>query len=83
MLKSSVKKFTVQYFDQYQYLFKQKQNVCSFPSTGLNLADVCRLEYPKAPRLALWIMMEIAIIGSDIQEVIGSAIALNLLSNHK
>ena len=47
------------------------------------MADVCRLEYPKAPRLALWIMMEIAIIGSDIQEVIGSAIALNLLSNHK
>jgi natural resistance-associated macrophage protein len=31
-------------------------------------------------RYALWIMAEIAIIGSDIQEVIGSAIALLLLS---
>lgn len=51
--------------------------------TGKNLAEVCRMEYPPAPRIALWIMMEIAIIGSDIQEVIGSAIALNLLSDHK
>lgn len=50
--------------------------------TGLNLAEICRLEYPKAPRIVTWLMMEIAIIGSDIQEVIGSAIAINLLSNH-
>ncbi|KAI8492280.1 hypothetical protein Bbelb_301770 [Branchiostoma belcheri] len=33
--------------------------------------------------LALWVMVEIAIIGSDMQEVIGSAIALNLLSAGK
>ncbi len=32
------------------------------------------------PRYALWVMTEIAIIGSDIQEVIGSAIAITLLS---
>lgn len=32
------------------------------------------------PRYLLWIMTEIAIIGSDIQEVIGSAIAILLLS---
>ncbi|XP_048730106.1 metal transporter nramp1 homolog isoform X2 [Ostrea edulis] len=50
--------------------------------TGRNLADVCRLEYPTVPRYILWIMMEIAIIGSDIQEVIGSGIAINLLSNN-
>ncbi|XP_029646834.1 natural resistance-associated macrophage protein 2 isoform X2 [Octopus sinensis] len=49
--------------------------------TGENLAQVCRKEYPKFPRLLLWIMIELAIIGSDIQEVIGSAIAINLLSN--
>lgn len=49
--------------------------------TGMNLAEVCRLEYPRVPRYILWIMIEIAIIGSDIQEVIGSAIAINLLSN--
>lgn len=51
--------------------------------TGLNLAQVCYREYPKGPRLLLWFMMELAIIGSDIQEVIGSAIAINLLSNEK
>ncbi|KAJ8307569.1 hypothetical protein KUTeg_015653 [Tegillarca granosa] len=51
--------------------------------TGLNLAEVCQREYPKAPRIVLWLMMEVAIIGSDIQEVIGSAIAINLLSSNK
>ncbi|KAI8492319.1 hypothetical protein Bbelb_297720 [Branchiostoma belcheri] len=51
--------------------------------TGLHLAQVCRQKYPRGPRLALWIMMEIAIIGSDIQEVVGSAIAMNLLSAGK
>uniref|UniRef100_A0A8C4HBG8 Solute carrier family 11 member 2 n=1 Tax=Dicentrarchus labrax TaxID=13489 RepID=A0A8C4HBG8_DICLA len=34
----------------------------------------------KVPRVMLWFMVEVAIIGSDMQEVIGSAIALNLLS---
>ena len=28
----------------------------------------CRQEYPVVPRIALWIMTEIAIIGADIQE---------------
>uniref|UniRef100_A0A8C5V5Y8 Solute carrier family 11 member 1 n=1 Tax=Microcebus murinus TaxID=30608 RepID=A0A8C5V5Y8_MICMU len=32
------------------------------------------------PRIILWLMVELAIIGSDMQEVIGSAIAINLLS---
>ncbi|KAM4795031.1 natural resistance-associated macrophage protein 2 [Rhinophrynus dorsalis] len=48
--------------------------------TGLHLAEVCNRQYPKVPRIILWIMVELAIIGSDMQEVIGSAIALNLLS---
>ncbi|MPC12316.1 Protein Malvolio [Portunus trituberculatus] len=49
--------------------------------TGLHLAEVCYRYYPKVPRLLLWIMVEIAIIGSDMQEVIGTSIALYLLSN--
>lgn len=49
---------------------------------GMNLAQVARQEYAFAPRIILWLMAEVAIIGSDIQEVIGSAIAINLLSNH-
>ncbi|XP_077644755.1 natural resistance-associated macrophage protein 2-like isoform X2 [Lonchura striata] len=48
--------------------------------TGLHLAEVCHRQYQKVPRLILWLMVELAIIGSDMQEVIGSAIAINLLS---
>lgn len=49
--------------------------------TGLHLAEMCYRQYKRIPRLILWIMVEIAIIGSDMQEVIGTAIALYLLSN--
>ena len=35
--------------------------------TGLHLAEVCYRQYPKLPRIALWICTEIAIIGSDMQ----------------
>lgn len=49
--------------------------------TGLHLAEMCYRQYKKFPRLVLWIMVEIAIIGSDMQEVIGTAIAIYLLSN--
>lgn len=49
--------------------------------TGLHLAEMCYRQYKTFPRLILWIMTEIAIIGSDMQEVIGTAIALFLLSN--
>ncbi|XP_069790355.1 natural resistance-associated macrophage protein 2-like isoform X2 [Narcine bancroftii] len=48
--------------------------------SGMQLAEVCRKKYRKVPRITLWLMVELAIIGSDMQEVIGSAIALNLLS---
>lgn len=49
--------------------------------TGHHLAEMCYRQYKKVPRLMLWIMIEIAIIGGDMQEVIGTAIALYLLSN--
>ncbi|XP_072395951.1 protein Malvolio-like [Diabrotica undecimpunctata] len=49
--------------------------------TGLHLAEMCFRQYKKVPRLILWIMVEIAVIGSDMQEVIGTAIALYLLTN--
>ncbi|GAM26349.1 hypothetical protein SAMD00019534_095240 [Acytostelium subglobosum LB1] len=50
-------------------------------ATGRHLAEHCRDYYPKTARILLWIMTELAIIGSDIQEVIGTAIAINILSN--
>lgn len=48
--------------------------------TGHHLAEMCYRQYKRVPRLLLWIMIEIAIIGSDMQEVIGTAIAIYLLS---
>nr|XP_043636442.1 metal transporter Nramp2-like [Erigeron canadensis] len=50
-------------------------------ATGKHLSELCREEYPKWAGLVLWVMAEIALIGADIQEVIGSAIALQILSN--
>lgn len=47
--------------------------------TGKHLAEICRYEYGKKTGLLLWIFTELAIIGSDIQEVVGSAIAMKLL----
>ena len=35
--------------------------------TGKHLAEVCHDEYPLVPRIFLWLAMELAIIGSDIQ----------------
>ena len=35
--------------------------------TGKHLAEVCHDDYPLVPRLVLWLSMELAIIGSDIQ----------------
>lgn len=49
--------------------------------TGKDLGQICHDYYPKAPRFILWILVEIAIIGSDMQEVIGTAIAFSLLSS--
>ncbi|KAK1276232.1 Metal transporter Nramp2 [Acorus gramineus] len=49
-------------------------------ATGKHLAELCREEYPPWARLALWAMAEVALIGADIQEVIGSAIAIKILS---
>lgn len=50
-------------------------------ATGRHLAELCREEYPRWARLILWVMAELALIGADIQEVIGSAIAIKILSN--
>ncbi|KAE9457219.1 hypothetical protein C3L33_10880, partial [Rhododendron williamsianum] len=38
-------------------------------------------EYPYWAGVLLWVMAEVALIGADIQEVIGSAIAIKILSN--
>ncbi|KAM7251781.1 hypothetical protein ACFE04_023664 [Oxalis oulophora] len=50
-------------------------------TTGRHLAELCREEYPKWASMVLWVMAELALIAADIQEVIGSAIALKILTN--
>ncbi len=47
--------------------------------TGRDLAQACRDHYSRPVAIALWVMCEIAIAACDLAEVIGSAIALNLL----
>jgi manganese transport protein len=47
--------------------------------TGRDLAQACRDHYSRPVNIGLWLMCEIAIAACDLAEVIGSAIALNLL----
>ena len=47
--------------------------------TGKDLAQACREQYSKPVSIVLWVLCEIAIIACDLAEVIGSAVALNLL----
>ncbi|MEO7522396.1 MAG: Nramp family divalent metal transporter [Gemmatimonas sp.] len=47
--------------------------------TGRDLAQACRDHYSPRVSFALWVMCEIAIAACDLAEVVGTAIALNLL----
>ncbi len=47
--------------------------------TGRDLAQACRDHYSTPVAFALWALCELAIAACDLAEVIGSAIALNLL----
>ena len=48
-------------------------------ATGRDLAQACRDYYSKPVSLALWVLCEIAIVACDLAELLGSALALNLL----
>ncbi|HEV8363424.1 MAG TPA: Nramp family divalent metal transporter [Gemmatimonadaceae bacterium] len=47
--------------------------------TGRDLAQACRDHYSRPVAIGLWVLCEIAIAACDLAEVIGTAIALNLL----
>jgi manganese transport protein len=47
--------------------------------SGRDLAQACRDSYSRPTTIVLWILCEIAIAACDLAEVIGAAIALNLL----
>jgi len=46
---------------------------------GRDLAQACRETYPRLMNMALWGLCEIAVAACDLAEVLGAAIALNLL----
>ncbi|MEP6783060.1 MAG: Nramp family divalent metal transporter [Acidobacteriota bacterium] len=48
-------------------------------ATGRDLAQACRDYYSKPMSITLWILCEIAIVACDLAELLGSALALNLL----
>ncbi len=48
-------------------------------ATGLDLAQACRAHYSRPVNLMLWLACELAIVATDLAEVIGTAIALQLL----
>jgi manganese transport protein len=48
-------------------------------ASGRDLAQACRDHYSRPAGIALWLLCETAIVATDLAEVIGTAIALNLL----
>ncbi|MCK5932219.1 MAG: Nramp family divalent metal transporter [Fulvimarina manganoxydans] len=48
-------------------------------ASGRDLAQACRDAFPKPVAFGLWLLAEIAIIATDIAEVVGTAIGLNLI----
>jgi len=48
-------------------------------ATGRDLAQACRDTYSRPTSLVLWVLAELAIVATDLAEVIGTAIALKLL----
>ena len=57
------------------------QSLCARLSvvTGKSLSELCRYEYSHSVSLLIWIFVELSIIGNDIQQVIGTAIAFRIL----
>src|SRR5215208_167401 len=48
-------------------------------ASGRDLAQACRDAFPKPVALGLWFLADLAIVATDLAEVIGTAIGLNLL----
>jgi manganese transport protein len=48
-------------------------------ATGRDLAQACRDRYSPPVRIGLWLLCEVAIVACDVAEVVGTAIALQLL----
>jgi manganese transport protein len=48
-------------------------------ATGHNLAEQCRLQFPKWVVIGMWVLMEIVAMSTDLAEFLGAAVGFNLL----
>ncbi len=48
-------------------------------ATGKNLAEACRETFPRPASLGMWIQAELVAMSTDVAEVVGAALGLNLL----
>jgi manganese transport protein len=48
-------------------------------ATGKNLAEHCREQFSRPVVLAMWVLMELVAMATDLAEFLGAAVALNLL----
>jgi manganese transport protein len=48
-------------------------------ATGRNLAELCRERFPRRASIGLWLQAELVAMATDIAEVVGAALGLNLL----
>ncbi|MCX7029618.1 MAG: Nramp family divalent metal transporter [Spirochaetes bacterium] len=48
-------------------------------ATGRNLAEMCRLRFPRAVTWGLWVLMELVAMATDLAEFLGAALGFNLL----
>jgi manganese transport protein len=48
-------------------------------ATGRNLAELCRETYSRRTSIGLWLQAEVVAMATDIAEVVGAALGLNLL----
>jgi len=48
-------------------------------ATGLDLAQACRRHLPRGWVIPLWLLAEVAIVACDLAELVGTALALQLL----
>lgn len=49
-------------------------------ATGMNLAEVCRHQFPQWVSYVLWITQEVTAMATDLAEVLGAAIGITLLT---
>jgi manganese transport protein len=48
-------------------------------ATGMNLAEHCRVNFPRAVVIALWVLMEVVAMATDLAEFLGASLGFNLL----